>query len=340
MTKRILVIDDHKETLRLTTLILKRRAYEVMTAESGKEGIEMALDSVPDLVLLDIMMPDMNGLDVCRAFRADPTLSAVPIMMFTARTQIEDEDEAREAGANEYITKPTRPKELLERVGEALEKHLVTSPATIDAGDEARAQQHIVAIWGVTKEAGFKFVALNLSAELAKNRPVTLVRTTPSSIETVDGVTIVDAADGPASLAAAIASAPTENVIVIEAGESAETLPPSIFQKLSNALVCFTPDLVSITQTQDIIEQLQNELSESAETDAIMLDFSGKVSVPIETASDFLKYPVLAGVAIDGDLLENSREQNLMLVQAYPDTETTQQIRAIANKVTGAEMVR
>lgn len=122
MSEKILVIDDHFETLRLTSLILKRKSYTVLTAQSGAGGLELARQSKPDLVLLDIMMPEMDGIEVCRQLRADTAFDNVPIMMFTARSREADRGEALRAGASDIVVKPTRPRELLDRVGEMLSK--------------------------------------------------------------------------------------------------------------------------------------------------------------------------------------------------------------------------
>lgn len=122
MSYKILVIDDHSETLRLITLVLERHGFIVSTATNGQAGIQRALTILPDLILLDIMMPMMSGIDVCRALRAEKRLDNIPIVMFSARSQIEDKNDAYAAGADEYIVKPTRPQELIERVQAIIDK--------------------------------------------------------------------------------------------------------------------------------------------------------------------------------------------------------------------------
>jgi CheY-like chemotaxis protein/MinD-like ATPase involved in chromosome partitioning or flagellar assembly len=116
MKVKILVIDDHPGTLDIITMTLERHGYEVLSATSGEEGLKLARRYQPELVLLDIMMPDMDGLEVCRRLRQMDEMAGIPIIMFTALSQAEDKLAGFAAGADDYLAKPTRPNELLRRV--------------------------------------------------------------------------------------------------------------------------------------------------------------------------------------------------------------------------------
>jgi pilus assembly protein CpaE len=116
MTEKILIIDDDVDTLRLVGLMLQRQGYEVSAASNGTQGLAKALEDRPDLILLDVMMPDMDGYEVARRLRKNPATVTVPILMFTAKTQLDDKVAGFEVGADDYLTKPTHPTELQSHV--------------------------------------------------------------------------------------------------------------------------------------------------------------------------------------------------------------------------------
>ena len=118
--KRILVIDDLPENVFLLQDRLEYEGYEVLTACDGKSGIEKATAELPDLILLDVMMPDINGFEVCKKLVNDSKTSAIPIILVTAKIDAEDTKEGLDAGAYDYIKKPFNKVELLARVKSAL----------------------------------------------------------------------------------------------------------------------------------------------------------------------------------------------------------------------------
>jgi DNA-binding response OmpR family regulator len=122
MTQTILIIDDDIDTLKLVGIMLERKGFRILASTTGKKGLQLAKDENPDLILLDIMIPDMNGYDISRAIRSAPETEAIPIIMFTARSQVDDKVEGLEAGADAYITKPARPRELFAQVNSILKR--------------------------------------------------------------------------------------------------------------------------------------------------------------------------------------------------------------------------
>ncbi len=112
MAEKILIIDDDVDTLRLVGLMLQRQGYEISAASNGSQGLSKALEERPDLILLDVMMPDMDGYEVARRLRKNPATVTIPILMFTAKTQLDDKVTGFEVGADDYLTKPTHPTEL------------------------------------------------------------------------------------------------------------------------------------------------------------------------------------------------------------------------------------
>lgn len=113
---RVLVVDDNRDICDLVALKLGNSGFAVVQAFDGVGGLEAARDGAFDLIILDVMMPGMSGLDVLRALRATPGTETTPVLMLTAKTQERDIEAGFAAGADDYITKPFSPRELLIRV--------------------------------------------------------------------------------------------------------------------------------------------------------------------------------------------------------------------------------
>ena len=114
MSKKILIVEDEKNIVDILSFNLSREGYETLEAYDGATGLKLALEEDPDLILLDIMLPQMNGFDVCKAVREKNT--SIPIIMLTAREEESDKVFGLEVGADDYITKPFSMRELLARV--------------------------------------------------------------------------------------------------------------------------------------------------------------------------------------------------------------------------------
>ncbi len=134
MAEKILVVDDDIDSLKLIGLMLQRNGYEVIAANAGNQALTRAASDHPDLIILDIMMPDMNGYEVSRRLRRNPETQNIPIIMFTAKTLIDDKVAGFEAGADDYLTKPTHPAELASRVKAILMRSSTQQPRTGGAG--------------------------------------------------------------------------------------------------------------------------------------------------------------------------------------------------------------
>lgn len=120
--KKILVVDDEKDVLDLVKRVLIRGGFEVITASDGKEGLAKVYSEAPDLMILDINMPVMNGWEVCRKIRGDPLYKHLPIIMLTVKRTKKDQLKGLELGSDEYITKPFYPTELIARVKTVLQR--------------------------------------------------------------------------------------------------------------------------------------------------------------------------------------------------------------------------
>ena len=163
MPVKILIVDDDLETLRLVGIMLQRQGYGIAAASSGAQALQLAKSERPDLVVLDLMMPEMDGYEVARQLRADRDLGQIPILMFTARTQVEDKVTGYEAGADDYLTKPTHPAELASRI-----KALLSRAARARQAAPPPEKGYVIAVLGARGGAGTSTVALNLAVTLAQ----------------------------------------------------------------------------------------------------------------------------------------------------------------------------
>lgn len=117
----ILVIDDEPDILKVTSIRLRKLGYNVLTAADGKQGLDTVRREIPDLVLLDLVMPFMNGAEVCEQIRSDHALKHIPIILFTASGSAAMTDEkVKKLGANEYIIKPFEAEEFADKVEKIL----------------------------------------------------------------------------------------------------------------------------------------------------------------------------------------------------------------------------
>lgn len=116
MRKKILVVDDSTTVTLMQRMVLTRHAYDVVTATDGEEAIGIAMREHPDLILMDVVMPKLNGFDACRRIREESSIHNVPIIMVTTRGEGTNVERGFESGCNEYVTKPINPTELLTKV--------------------------------------------------------------------------------------------------------------------------------------------------------------------------------------------------------------------------------
>jgi len=163
MAEKILIIDDDIDTLKLVGLMLERQGYRIAVASNGTLGISRAAVEKPDLILLDVMMPDLDGYEVTRRLRSDPSLAHIPIIMFTAKSMVDDKVAGFEAGVDDYLTKPTHPAELTAHVKAVLSR-TVTAKAAPEVRERDRAR--VVAFLGARGGSGTTTLALNTAVLL------------------------------------------------------------------------------------------------------------------------------------------------------------------------------
>ena len=137
MRDRVLIVEDEKDVREMLRLNLKMGGFDVLEAQNGAEGLAIAKAELPSVVILDLMMPEMSGMEVCRALRRNPATSRIPILMLTAKSTEGDKVAGLEVGADDYVTKPFSPRELLLRVRAVARRQPdqgVSKPAPVKAG--------------------------------------------------------------------------------------------------------------------------------------------------------------------------------------------------------------
>ena len=125
MKPKILVVDDEPEAVELVEFNLKQAGYIVTTAADGAEALKKARAQIPDLIVLDVMLPEMDGFEICKTLRLDPATARVPILMLTAKAAEIDRVLGLELGADDYLTKPFSPRELLLRIKKIIVRNQV-----------------------------------------------------------------------------------------------------------------------------------------------------------------------------------------------------------------------
>ncbi|WP_221031628.1 response regulator [Actomonas aquatica] len=168
--KKILVVDDESDVADLVAYHLKAKGFAVETVNDPTQSIGIARSMLPDLVILDVMMPEINGIQICRMLRADPKLKQVPVIFLTAKVEENDRVQGLETGADDYICKPFSTKELVLRVQNILrrtsEKPVDAQPKLIAGAIELDAERHEVKINGdVVELTATEFKLLHLLME-------------------------------------------------------------------------------------------------------------------------------------------------------------------------------
>lgn len=165
MSQKILIVDDDLDTLRLVGLLLQRKGYQIIAADNGPQALAKASSEKPDLILLDVMMPEMDGVEVLRRLRREKSTAHIPTIMFTAKSQVGDKVLGFEAGADDYLTKPTHPAELVARVRTILARS-TTRPAANPGNERTNTTGKITTIVGAKGGMGATMLGINLSLSI------------------------------------------------------------------------------------------------------------------------------------------------------------------------------
>ncbi len=173
MTKTILIVEDEKDILKLIEWHLKAEDYSVLKADDGIKGLDLAVEHLPDLIVLDLMLPGMDGLNVCKALKKNPKTENIPVVMLTAKGEEVDRIVGLELGADDYMVKPFSPRELTLRV-RAILKRFDKKP---EASEETKLKYQDLTIdmdsyrvWVREKEVSLTVTEFKLLLELIQNK--------------------------------------------------------------------------------------------------------------------------------------------------------------------------
>ena len=169
MSGRILIVDDEPNMLRLGEYALKTAGYETLTAETGMKALKLVQTERPDLVILDLMLPDVSGMEVCQQLRAKPETADLPIIMLSARGRVSDKVSGLKAGADEYVTKPVDWDEMVARVSALLER-----TRRLRTAQPAKLGK-VIGFIGAKGGVGTTTVALNVASILAAQKKTVIV---------------------------------------------------------------------------------------------------------------------------------------------------------------------
>lgn len=181
MDKKILIVDDDFDTLHMVGKMLERHGFKILAANNGEKALQIVEEEKPDLILLDVMMPGMDGYEVTRKLRAMENTAFIPIILFTAKAQVDDKLEGFEAGADDYLTKPTHPAELIARVNTILTR---PKTGTLSMGEDTAPSiedANVVGIIAAKGGIGVSTLAINLAVSVHNqtNDYVTLAELRP-----------------------------------------------------------------------------------------------------------------------------------------------------------------
>jgi DNA-binding response OmpR family regulator len=214
MPTKILIIDDDLQILKLIGLMLERRGHRIIAATGGVDGLAKAASETPDLIILDLMMDDLDGLEVCRRLRAQPDTARTPILIFTAKSMVSDKVAGFQAGADDYLVKPIHPTDLISRIETALQRSQNLQVES-DSSEKAR----IIGFVGVRGGVGTTTLAMNVGAALASTPP-------PRK------VVLMDLQASAANVAVQLNATPTAGLVTLLHHAPSEITPELVSQQL------------------------------------------------------------------------------------------------------------
>jgi CheY-like chemotaxis protein/MinD-like ATPase involved in chromosome partitioning or flagellar assembly len=370
LTKRkILIVDDDPDLQRLMSLVLEMAGYEVVTANNGAEALIKIRSDRPDLILLDIMMPEMDGFETCRRLRKLPEGAHIPVIMLSAADQVTDKVKGLRVGANDYVTKPADSRELLARI----EAHLRPAYAR---------PAHITAVLGAKSGVGTTMLAINLAVALKQvdgdvilldwhfphGDIATVLNLLPQS-RTVKRHSLADLAahmeELDAQMIEQVALSHSSGIRVVVGGHSLETtsLPPSALESVLDVISRMTHHIVidagwaaatAWLQSLEIVDELllvvtpelpvlrraavylewERPRALFGERQHLIINRAGiGGGISARDIEDLLRMKARARLPEDPELVTSSYNQGVALVQSAPRTSLAQGIIRLAQEI-------
>ena len=360
MAQTILVVDDDLDTLTLIGLTLQRRGFTVMKALSGPEALDQLRGDLPDLLIVDVMMPHMDGYEVCRTVKSDPRTAQLPVVMLTAKAQTASQLEGFRAGAVDYITKPVHPQDLVARIAAVLER---AQSAHIESGPS------LIAVAGVKGGVGATTLAVNVAAALAAQRRVLLIDleasgtaalhlglepqrsltdlielengpNDPATLEQVitphaSGLQLIAAADmtlDPARVSLILNHAAALcDVGVLDLGWGITHVTQLVAQRCTTLVLVLDSDRIALSQANRLLQLMKEAYVPASVIKLVWIDRQG---LPIENGQSVIKAALgrLPDITIEpaADALYDALDKGQPLVLSQPDHPAAVKMREFA----------
>jgi len=374
MAEKILIIDDDIDTLKLVGLMLERQGYQIAVASNGTIGISKAGSEGPDLILLDVMMPDMDGYQVTERLKSDPSLSHIPIVMFTAKTMVDDKVKGFEAGVDDYLTKPTHPAELTAHVKAVLSRAITVRP-------EAPERAQVLGFFGTRAGLGTTTLALNVGVTMQQKGMDVIVAemnpgrgsmaldlniTSPTGMTTLlsrslkdihlrsvetevinhpSGVRLllssyqpqeVELEDAVAQMEAVVNNlASMCNTLILDLGSSIRPYTRALLGQCDHVVVSVQPVYPSNVVARAVLEDLfSSGLSRAKTSLALITRERTSLSIPYKQVEADLGIELAGIISPAPELAQQSAQSGNPLVVMHRDTLTGDQIRKLTETIT------
>jgi DNA-binding response OmpR family regulator len=372
MADRILIVDDDVDSLKLIGMMLARQGYDIVVANNGQQALSRAHGDQPDLIILDIMMPDMDGYEVCRRLRHDPTTQAIPIIMFTAKTMVDDKVAGFEAGADDYLTKPTHPAELASRVKAVLARSAAQRKPSSD-------QTMAMAFLGAKGGVGTTTLAVNVAAVLARSEPTILAdfrlgqgtlglslgfgRSTgmanllsrPANEISVRAVenemvthssglrlllsstrpkeTLLNVAPDSAAMIVRHLRALCR-VVLLDLGSGLNRLTARLLQEIDELTLAVEPNRVALTLARDILHEVEQiGLSHNRVNVVLINRTQSSLQIPWQEAEQILSHEMTAIISPAPELAFQASEAGFPIVQFQPSSIVANQFSKLSEEI-------
>lgn len=372
MAEKILIVDDDIDSLKLIGLMLQRQGYEVTAASNGTQAIARATAERPDLIILDVMMPDLDGYEICRRLRANPTTQPIPIIMFTAKTLIDDKVQGFEAGADDYLAKPTHPAELASRVKALLMRSAAQRRTAADGGS-------LIAFLGAKGGVGTSTLAANIAASMQQKAPTVLADIRPGQgslglslnapravgmmnllgrppAEINARVVEAELATHPSGLKLLLSSArPKDNLLnvnvdsavatlktlrgmarhgVLDLGSGLTRLNARLMREVDQVVVVAEPNRVTLNMAREMVGELEGlGLGRGRANVVIVNRTPSQVHVPWQEAEQLLGHEILALVTPAPELSAQAAEAGTPMVLFQPTSIVATQMTKLAEEL-------
>ncbi len=309
MARRILIADDDLEALRLIGLMLERKGYEIAAAASGEQALKKIEEQLPDLIILDVMMPGVDGYEVARLLRENPQTAPIPILFFTAKSSITDKIAGFQAGGDDYLTKPIHPAELLSRVEVLLQR---SGHQPVPETERAK----VIALLPIKGGVGNSTLALNTALQFAKAK---------KEKRTV----LIELTDGGGSIGAQLGTSATQGLqTLVEKGSQGLTAESVDAQTLKHETglrvlpASARPAGLGPSLNEEFVQALLRILM--AEYDYVLFDLSPTLDKPtievLRRSQNIVLTlePTKIALSLATSFLETMEEQNIEASKVHP----------------------